>query len=153
MNKIMNKMMNNLMKKITKFFSYKPMTILFIIILIVLILYFFKKKEYKSYKSCKLVEGLDVINQEILDMKNTNNNDETNFKMDFASSFCDEAIKGDTISKCGALTNKNCNATSCCVWTDKCVPGDANGPTFNTDENGKTQRVDYYYQSTFYKKS
>lgn len=134
----MNKITNNFMKKITKIFTYNPMTILFIIIIILLILYFFKKKEYKSYKSYNFFEGLDVINQEILDMKNTNNN-ETKFKMDFASSFCDEAIKGDTISKCGALTKKNCNATSCCVWTDKCVPGDANGPTFNTDENGKSQ--------------
>jgi hypothetical protein len=48
---------------------------------------------------------------------------------------------------CGKLTQRNCNSTSCCVWTsnDKCVAGKATGPTFNTDDNGKTKNLDYYY--------
>lgn len=48
---------------------------------------------------------------------------------------------------CGKLTQDNCNSTSCCVWTsnNKCVAGKANGPTFNTDKNGKTNNLDYYY--------
>ena len=48
---------------------------------------------------------------------------------------------------CGKLTQGNCNSTSCCVWTsnNKCVAGKAKGPTFNTDDNGKTKNLDYYY--------
>ena len=48
---------------------------------------------------------------------------------------------------CGKLTNENCNSTSCCVWTsnNKCVAGKEKGPTFNTDDNGKTKNLDYYY--------
>lgn len=48
---------------------------------------------------------------------------------------------------CGKLTQGNCNSTSCCVWTsnNKCVAGNANGATFNTDKNGKTNALDYYY--------
>jgi len=48
---------------------------------------------------------------------------------------------------CGKLTQDNCNSTSGCVWTsnNKCVAGKANGPTFNTDKNGKTNNLDYYY--------
>ena len=36
--------------------------------------------------------------------------------------------------KCGTLTEKNCNVTSCCVWLNgtSCVAGDASGPTFRT---------------------
>ena len=48
---------------------------------------------------------------------------------------------------CKKLTQDNCNSTSCCIWTsnNKCVAGKANGPTFNTDKNGKTNNLDYYY--------
>ena len=66
-----------------------------------------------------------------------------------ADAFC-ESYKGSSgglNSACGNLTNKNCNATSCCVLTSdkKCVAGNANGPTYNTDNNGKTINLDYYY--------
>jgi hypothetical protein len=48
---------------------------------------------------------------------------------------------------CGKLTRNNCNTTSCCVWTSdkKCLAGNSDGPTFNTDKNGKTKTLDYYY--------
>ena len=50
-------------------------------------------------------------------------------------------------TQCGKLTRKNCNATSCCVLTSeqKCLAGNADGPTFNTNNNGKTINLDYYY--------
>jgi len=54
---------------------------------------------------------------------------------------------------CGKLTEKNCNSTSCCVYTsaNKCVAGSVKGPTFNSDEKGKTIPLDfYYYQSKCY---
>jgi hypothetical protein len=64
-------------------------------------------------------------------------------------SFCQHHTWSSNVleKSCGKLTQRNCNSTSCCVWTsnDKCLAGNANGPTFNTDENGKTKNLDYYY--------
>jgi len=123
----MNKVIINNVSK------YKFHIIFVILILAMFIFYLIKYS--KRNKGSEFTEGLEPMNEK-----------EMKIKFDFASSFCDEANKVDTISKCGSLTNKNCNATSCCVWTkDKCVPGDASGPTFNTDENGKTKDIDYYY--------
>ena len=50
-------------------------------------------------------------------------------------------------NSCGKLTKNNCVSTSCCVWTSdsKCFAGGSDGPTFNTDENGKTKNLDYYF--------
>jgi secreted trypsin-like serine protease len=63
--------------------------------------------------------------------------------------FCEShrGSSGTLDGSCGKLTKNNCNSTSCCVWTsdDKCVAGDAGGPTFNTGANGKTNSLDYYY--------
>jgi hypothetical protein len=53
--------------------------------------------------------------------------------------------------KCDRLTTSNCNKTSCCVWLhDKCVKGNVNGPSFNTDKNGKTIQSSYYFQNKCY---
>ena len=48
---------------------------------------------------------------------------------------------------CGKLTQENCMSTSCCVWASpgKCMAGGIKGPTFNSDEHGKTNQLDYYY--------
>ena len=66
-----------------------------------------------------------------------------------ADAFCEsyKGSSGDLNTSCGKLTNKNCNATSCCILTSdkKCVAGNADGPTYNTDSNGKTINLDYYY--------
>jgi len=54
---------------------------------------------------------------------------------------------------CGKLTQRNCKSTSCCVFTseNKCVAGGQGGPTFNSDANGKTKQLGYYYfQDTCY---
>ena len=66
-----------------------------------------------------------------------------------ANSIC-ETYKGSSKNlnnACDKLTNRNCNATSCCVFTsnNKCAAGNANGPIYNTDNNGKTNNLDYYY--------
>jgi hypothetical protein len=47
--------------------------------------------------------------------------------------------------KCGSLTEKNCNSTSCCLWLngETCVAGDENGPTFRS-KNGENINVKYY---------
>ena len=49
--------------------------------------------------------------------------------------------------KCNQLTSSNCGETSCCVWTSnqKCEVGGSEGPTFNSDDKGKTKQLDYYY--------
>ena len=66
-----------------------------------------------------------------------------------SDAFCDKyrGSSGELNGKCGALTKNNCVDTSCCVWTSdqKCVAGNAQGPTFNSDANGKTKIHDYYY--------
>lgn len=61
--------------------------------------------------------------------------------------FC-EANKGFDLEKsCNSLTKQNCGLTSCCVWTsdNKCKSGNKSGPTFNSNSNGKTKSLDYYY--------
>lgn len=66
-----------------------------------------------------------------------------------SDAFCEthRGSSGALDESCGKLTNNNCNSTSCCVWTsdEKCHAGGARGPTFNTDSNGKTEVLDYYY--------
>lgn len=67
-----------------------------------------------------------------------------------ATAFC-ESYKGTSAqlnTECGRLTQKNCNETSCCVFANnKCVAGSANGPTYNTDNNGNTTTSSYYFQN------
>lgn len=66
-----------------------------------------------------------------------------------SDAFCEvQRNSSGTLDKsCNNLTKNNCNSTSCCVWTNenKCVAGGINGPTFNSDSNGKTKKLDYYY--------
>jgi hypothetical protein len=73
----------------------------------------------------------------------------TNLIKTGADAFCEsyKGSSGDLNTACGNLTNKNCNSTSCCILTSdkKCVAGNANGATYNTDSNGKTINLDYYY--------
>jgi hypothetical protein len=70
-----------------------------------------------------------------------------------ANAFCD-LYRGSSSSlnnECRRLTEKNCNETSCCVFTNnRCVAGGANGPTYNTNSNGKTINADYYFQNQCY---
>ena len=70
-----------------------------------------------------------------------------------ANAFC-ESYRGSSNNLnnvCKKLTKKNCNETSCCVFTDnKCVAGGANGPTYNSDSNGNTSTAKYYFQNQCY---
>jgi hypothetical protein len=78
-----------------------------------------------------------------------NPNPDTSIIANKSDSFCEHHRGSSHIleESCGKLTQRNCNSTSCCVWTsdDKCLAGTANGPTFNSDDNGKTKNLDYYY--------
>jgi len=66
-----------------------------------------------------------------------------------SEAFCEShrGSSGTLDKSCKKLTNGNCNSTSCCVWTSdkKCAAGNITGPTFNTNENGQTTKLDYYY--------
>ena len=74
---------------------------------------------------------------------------DTSIIMNSNNAFCQNfrGSSGKLDSACGKMTRNNCNDTSCCVWTSdgKCRAGNASGPTFNSDENGKTRALDYYY--------
>jgi len=81
-----------------------------------------------------------------------NSNKEATIIINGNDAFC-ENHKGSSHlleTSCNKLTQNNCNSTSCCVWTSnsKCVAGSVKGPLFNTDDNGKTQNLDYYYYQT-----
>jgi hypothetical protein len=76
-------------------------------------------------------------------------NEDNSIIMNKSDAFC-ESYRGSSGSlddACGKLTQTNCGSTSCCVWTSnsKCVAGGEGGPTFNSDSNGKTKKLDYYY--------
>jgi hypothetical protein len=86
---------------------------------------------------------LQVVTIEALELPNTS------IPMSKSQAFCDvhKGSSGSLDESCGRLTRGNCNDTSCCVWTSnqKCAAGGIDGPTFNTDTNGKTKQLDYYY--------
>ena len=70
-----------------------------------------------------------------------------------ANAFCDlyRGSSNNLNNSCGKLTEKNCNETSCGVFTNnKCVAGGANGPTYNSDSNGNTSTEKYYFQNQCY---
>jgi len=73
----------------------------------------------------------------------------TSIPMSKSQAFCDvhKGSSGSLDESCGRLTKGNCDDTSCCVWTSnqKCAAGGIDGPTFNSDANGKTKQLDYYY--------
>ena len=66
-----------------------------------------------------------------------------------ADAFCASHESSSDIleQSCSNLTKHNCSNTSCCIWTsnNKCVAGNDTGATFNTDQNGNTIELDYYY--------
>lgn len=47
-----------------------------------------------------------------------------------AQAFCNSHHGFDLEKSCNKLTKNNCNSTSCCTWTDKCVSTDKYGPVF-----------------------
>ena len=107
----------------------------FIVILLIIVLIFFMnlniEERPKKLLQVVTIEGLE------------------NTIKTGADAFCEsyKGSSGELNSACGNLTNKNCNATSCCILSSdkKCVAGNASGATYNTDDNGKTINLDYYY--------
>jgi len=85
----------------------------------------------------------------VITIEGLNNKPDTSIIMNSSDAFCQTFLgsSGKLDDACGKMTRNNCNDTSCCVWTSdgKCRAGNASGPTFNSDENGKTRALDYYY--------
>jgi hypothetical protein len=86
---------------------------------------------------------------QVVTIEGLTNTPDTSIIFNKNDAFCESnSNSGGSLDKsCSKLTKNNCNSTSCCVWTseNKCGAGDASGPTFNTDSNGKTKQLDYYY--------
>jgi hypothetical protein len=92
------------------------------------------KEPPKKLLQVVTIEGLDNLNTSLT----TNKSD----------AFC-ESHRGDSNilnQSCSKLNEKNCNTTSCCIWSsnNKCVAGNKDGAIFNS-EKGKTINLDYYY--------
>jgi len=67
--------------------------------------------------------------------------------MDGSQAFCESHKGFELETACNNLTKSNCNSTSCCIWTNdnKCKAGNSSGALFNSDSNGKTIPMEYYY--------
>ena len=93
--------------------------------------------------------GLNLNAKKLLTIEGLSNPPDTSIIINKSDAFCEShrGSSGTLDKSCGKLTKNNCNSTSCCVWTSnsKCVAGGAGGPTFNTDSNGKTKELGYYY--------
>ena len=86
---------------------------------------------------------------QVVTIEGLQNPPDTSIVMNKSDAFCEKyrGSSGSLNDECAKLTDKNCGSTSCCVLVNgkKCAAGNADGPTFNTDSNGKTKNLDYYY--------
>jgi hypothetical protein len=96
----------------------------------------------------KLVQEVTVETLDMMDK--TLSNEKINVNL--ATSFCESYLGNsqELEGACNQLTETNCSQTSCCVFSrtseiGKCVAGDLNGPTYNTDKDGKLITMDTYY--------
>ena len=89
---------------------------------------------------------------QVVTIEGLQNPPDTSIVMNKSDAFCEKhrGSSGSLNDECAKLTDKNCGSTSCCVLVNgkKCAAGNADGPTFNTDSNGKTKNLDFYYYQT-----
>ena len=124
--------------------KYITFLIIFILFSILLVLY----NKYPYTRSCKKVitESMTILdeNDELVeDMMNGSKN--------FCSENQEDPVNMNT--KCSILSNANCKMSECCalVNDNKCMAGDANGPVFKNDSDGKSIPIDsYYYMNKCY---
>jgi len=125
----------------------KVFIILFLILSLIVFINSIGLNLNDEYNPKKLLQVVTV--EAMLPMVEALENQNTDIPMNASEAFC-EVHKGSSgllNESCGKLTRGNCNDTSCCVWTSnqKCAAGGVDGPTFNTDTNGATEQLDYYY--------
>ena len=88
---------------------------------------------------------------QVVTLEGLSNNSDTDASiiLDKNKSFCESyrGSSGALDESCRKLSRGNCDSVSCCVWTSdkKCVAGSERGPTFNTDSNGKTKPLEYFF--------
>jgi len=77
-----------------------------------------------------------VVTVEGLDNLSTDANMDMDMNINESESFCDKykSQPSELDAKCAGLTEKSCDATSCCVFIngERCVAGNKNGPMFRT---------------------
>lgn len=112
--------------------------IFIIIFLILSIILFINNFNFKFKQKDTEKKLLQVVTIEGLENPITTNGNQA---------FCDLNKGFELETACNNLTKYNCNLTSCCIFDSdkKCKAGNVNGPLFNSDSNGKTKEVDYYY--------
>ena len=99
-------------------------------------------------KTISTINSIETVNSNGL-IEGFNNAQSNSLIVNTGDNFCEShrGSSGTLEQSCGKLTENNCNSTSCCVWSsnNKCVAGSIKGPTFNSESNGKTKEIDYYY--------
>ena len=126
--------------------SNKYVTILIIFLLFSILLVLYNKYHYP--RSCKKIVTESMT---ILDETDELVEDMTNGSKNFCSENQEDPVNMNT--KCAVLSNTNCKMSECCalVNDDKCMAGDANGPVFKNDSDGKSIPIDsYYYMNKCY---
>lgn len=114
----------------------------------------FFTKYIKSYIPLIIVVSIIFIYN--FSTRNNNNIEGLDSNLsDMAVSFCKkfEGKTSELEGACERLTSKNCKTSNCCVFVNgnKCSAGDASGPTYKTDANGKPIAIDnYYYKNKCY---
>ena len=115
---------------------------------IILVMNFFNIKNKNKQPPTKQLKEVVIIEKMSIN---------TDLTYDNTASFCtshDNLPSGSNLEEsCNNLTNENCNSVSCCVLLngEKCVAGDADGPTFKTKTDGSKNNIDfYYYQNKCY---
>lgn len=76
----------------------------------------------------------------------------SDYEADICTTYAGEYKELD--KKCKALSNENCNLSSCCISLNgtKCVAGNASGPTYLTDQGNAIDYYYYLYRNTCYGK-
>jgi hypothetical protein len=111
--------------------THTILIILMNIAILYVIYLFFIQKRVESFTNPPLVDNIHLPSAD-------------------AGSLCTQFATQPQIlnEKCGALTEKNCNVTSCCIWLNgtSCVAGNASGPTFRTTKGKPIEVKSYSYQ-------
>ncbi|NDB83298.1 MAG: hypothetical protein EB127_11300 [Alphaproteobacteria bacterium] len=95
--------------------------------------------------------GIVIYNTNAKSIKEGIENNPEKLFADPAKSFCQtfNTDSSNLQNACGKLTGANCRNSECCVLSNgkKCLAGNANGPTFKTND-----LKNYYYMGKCYGK-
>jgi hypothetical protein len=100
-----------------------------------------------------IVENMTVEKAENKVEKDDINNETDELMKQIENGFCSKyhGKSHELEEACKKLTNENCKTSGCCVLANienqglKCMAGDKQGPTYQTNDNGSDLNFDYYY--------